>query len=262
MSPVPAELADTLRTFATAETVLLATDFDGTLAPFQDDPSTSRPYAGATTALRAAADLPGVTVALVSGRDLEVLQQLSELADDDRIVFIGTHGAQSSRIAGSGLLTGPQQVLLESVGIALAEVAAAHPGSRLEHKPAAAVLHTRGMAKPENARALAAAESVAANLEGVHLLRGKDVRELGVIDADKGSALQALADEIGATHVVYLGDDVTDECAFRVFTDRERHLMIKVGAGPSAAGHRVADVPEAVAVLQEFVTQRRTSPRS
>src|SRR3712207_8093947 len=44
---------------------------------------------------------------------------------------------------------------------------------------------------------------------------GKDVLELAVTDADKGAALVRLRGELGADAVLYLGDDVTDEDAFR-----------------------------------------------
>ena len=103
--PLPGDVLELVSRVAALPTVLLASDFDGTLAPFVQDPMQARPLAAAAATLRTALDLPGVTVALVSGRDLAVLQSLSGLADDDRVAFIGTHGAQSSREVGSGSLT-------------------------------------------------------------------------------------------------------------------------------------------------------------
>ena len=49
---------------------------------------------------------------------------------------------------------------------------------------------------------------------GVHVLPGKDVVELTVLEANKGSALVDLARQTCSDATLYLGDDVTDERAF------------------------------------------------
>ncbi|WP_240322605.1 trehalose-phosphatase [Austwickia chelonae] len=257
-SSLPSALTDHVRRLAAARKVLLATDFDGTLAPFEDDPMRVKPASEGIEALQAAAALPGTTVALVSGRELAVLQQLSGIGDDPRVVFIGTHGAQSTRHPGSGELTGAQRSLLAEVDRALREVCSLHEGSRVEGKPAAVVLHTRGMSEPENSQALAAAAQVQSLFPGTHGLHGKDVFEIGVLQADKGSALVSLAQETGSEATLFLGDDVTDERAFEALRPSAGDLTVKVGPGSTAACARVPDVAGAVAVLQEFVTARRS----
>ena len=70
--------------------------------------------------------------------------------------------------------------------------------------------------------------------------------ELAVTGADKGSALLRLRDDLGAAATLYLGDDRTDEDAFRALSPGD--LTVKVGEGETVAGHRVAD-PAAVVVL-------------
>ena len=260
MSPVdalPGPVADAVRRAASRPHVLLASDFDGTLAPFRDDPMTVCPDPAAITALQEAAGQPGVHVALVSGRDLAVLQHLSGVADDERLIFIGTHGAQTSLEVGSGSLSEAQRDLLARLDAGLQGVVAAHPGSRLERKPAAVVLHTRGMEEPENTAALEAAAAVAAAHPECHPLRGKNVQEIGVHAADKGTALVSLARHVGADAVVYLGDDVTDERAFTALRPDEGDVTIKIGEGETAAGWRVPGIPSAVACLELFVATRR-----
>lgn len=254
---LPRDVRELVRRAAALPVVVLATDFDGTLAPFVRDPMAARPVTGAVQTLRAAAALPGVTTALVSGRDLQVLRRLSGVADVPGMVFIGTHGAQTSREVGSGLLTREQADLLVALDVGLQGVVAAHPGSRIERKPAAVVLHTRDMPEPANSAALAAAAQVAAAHPGCHPLRGKDVQEIGVIEASKGRALRALAAEVAADATVYLGDDVTDELAFQALNPARGDVTVKVGEGETAACCRVADVAAAVAVLDEFVAARR-----
>ncbi|GAB77843.1 trehalose 6-phosphatase [Austwickia chelonae] len=255
------ELIDRIHRMAALDSVLLASDFDGTVAPFEDDPMQVSPAPGAIEALQAAARLPGVTVALVSGRELAVLRELSGVGDDPPIVLIGTHGAQSTRRPGSGSLTDAQRSLLAQIDQALQEVCSAHEGSRVERKPAAVVLHTRGMAEPGNSRALAAAAEVHEHFPGSHGLHGKDVFEIGVVRADKGSALADLAEETSSEGTIFLGDDVTDERAFEVLDAAAGDLTVKVGPGETAAGARVRDVAGAVAVLQEFVAARSSFRR-
>ena len=84
---------------------------------------------------------------------------------------------------------------------------------------------------------------------------GKDVLELAVTDADKGAALVRLRGELGADAVLYLGDDVTDEDAFRALGDDG--VTIKVGDGDTVAAHRVPDLDGVRAVLERLVTALR-----
>ena len=90
------------------------------------------------------------------------------------------------------------------------------------------------MADEASARdAEAAALEVTARHTGLHVLHGKHVVEVSVVRADKGTALVALRDEVGADAVAYFGDDVTDEDAFRTLGPND--LTVKVGPGDTAA---------------------------
>ncbi|WP_272502503.1 trehalose-phosphatase, partial [Salinibacter ruber] len=92
-----------------------------------------------------------------------------------------------------------------------------------------------------------------ARADGVRLMRGKSVVELSVAEADKGTALLALARELGSDALVYLGDDVTDEHVFEAAGPGD--VTIKVGEGDTAARHRVErceDVPAVLALLRSL----------
>lgn len=254
----PSDLYAALRTVAARSRVVLGVDFDGTLAPLVTDPMQARAAPGAIEALRAAAALPGVTVALVSGRDLATLRLLAGISEDEPIVLIGSHGGQSSHADAdqAELLSPDAGALLAVVTTALEQVIARHPPVRIEHKPAAVALHTRGVDPTIGAEALAEARELADRHTGVHLMEGKDVAELSVLETSKGAALRALASRCGADATVYLGDDVTDERAFAALDDAAGDLTVKVGAGPTVAAHRVSDVAGVVQVLEAFVTMR------
>ncbi len=250
-------LAAAVDGLSTRPTVLVATDFDGVLAPLVDDPHAARPQPGTVETLLELATRPGTHVAVVSGRDLATLTRVSTL-EGSAVTRIGSHGAESSRARDGSLLGDRQRDLLDAVTGELEEVVRDHPGVRLEHKPAAVALHSRGADRDVVASATAGARRVASRHAEVSVLEGKDVVELSVIRADKGSALAALADELGADAVVYLGDDVTDEHAFEVLGERD--VTVKVGDGATAARYRLHTPEEVPAVLEAVLRARTSSP--
>jgi trehalose 6-phosphate phosphatase len=220
--------------------VLVSSDYDGVLAPLVDDPSAAVPSPGIAEALTRIAGGDGVTVALVSGRGVEDLQRVSGLTGSYR--WVGSHGAEYG-----GPLTGDLAGRRDALAERLAPLVAAVPGARLEVKPVSVAVHVRQVADPAAAAALLEAAGAVAD-PSLTEKPGKAVLELVLVDADKGSAVQRLRDELGAAGVVYLGDDLTDEDVFRLL--RPGDVGIKVGEGPTAAEHRVADPGAVVDVLR------------
>lgn len=247
---------------AGASSLLVATDFDGVIAPFDVDPMAVRPTPGSLEALRSLAALDGVHVALVSGRDLATLRSLTGIAEDEPIVLIGSHGAESSSPAvqsamEAAAVTDEDRAQLDALTREISQlIAEQHPAAGLEHKAAAVVVHTRGLGREVAESAIAAARAVALTHPGVKVLKGKSVLELSVSHADKGSAVTALGRDRGATARIYFGDDVTDEDAFMRMT-RPEDVTVKVGAGSTAARYRVDDEVAVVATLERLLAARR-----
>jgi trehalose 6-phosphate phosphatase len=251
---LPAPLEQALAQVARSSSLLVATDFDGVLAPLVLDPLKSRPLPGTIESLQTLATLPRTHAAVVSGRDLATLTTLTGLADSE-VTRIGSHGAETSADgAGAADLGQPETQRLEALVTDLAALAAAHPGTTLEHKPAAVVLHTRGMEPGAAAAAEAAARELAERHTEVHVTRGKHVVEMSVVRADKGTALMAVRAAVGAHAVVYFGDDVTDEDVFTVLSATD--VGVKVGDGATAATYRVAE-PEQAAEALSLLTRIR-----
>lgn len=248
-----------------ADGLLVATDFDGVLAPFDVDPMAVRPVAGGLEALRELAAHPATTVALVSGRDLGTLRTLTGVTDGEPIVLIGSHGAESSDDAvrsamEAAAVTAEDQALLDSLTAEITTlVTERHPAAGLEHKAAAIVVHTRGLSPDVADAAVAEAREVALAHPGVKVLKGKSVLELSVSHADKGSAVTALGRARGATARVYFGDDVTDEDVFTRMT-RPEDVTVKVGRGSTAARYRVEDEMAVVEALEQLAAARRPAP--
>lgn len=256
------DLVEALERFVALDRVLVATDFDGVLAPLVLDPMDSRPVEGGMPALTSLAALPGTTVALVSGRALGPLGELT--GAQDPIVLIGSHGAEDSRAEGGLALDDAQRGLLDTLDTELAALRREHPGMRVEVKPAGRVAHTRGLPQEEADAALAAALELGRRHTSLEVTPGKDVVELAVAHVGKGVALVALAREVGAEAVFYAGDDLTDEHGFAALaddedTDRaERRLTVRVGDGDTLARYRVADEDAMVELLQALLNARRT----
>lgn len=254
------DLTATLDRIAHVRPLLVALDFDGTLAPLVDDPSTSRMVDGAADVLGALAAVDGVAVALVSGRAMNDLHALSAMPAGTYLV--GSHGAERARVTTFGLdrdvvrLTDEQADRLARLGAAAAEIARGRDGVWVESKPTAVVVHTR-LAQDRDATA---AEDEALRLGerlGAGVLHGHDVVEISVLHASKGEAIDALRDELGAAVVVYAGDDVTDEHAFEALGPGD--VAVKVGRGDTRAAHRVAD-PDALVVALRRLTGSGRGP--
>lgn len=256
---IPEPLGEALVDLAAAPTLLVASDFDGVLAPIVLNPLDARAIEGTVEVLEALAGLPDTHAAVVSGRDLDTLNQLTELPESSRVTRIGSHGAETS--AGTDPALDPERErTLKALTADLAEVIASHHGARLEHKPTATVLHTRGQAPEAADAAAAAALEVAARHTGVRVLTGKSVVELSVVQADKGSALTALKASLGADRLAYFGDDVTDEHVFEVMDERD--VSVKVGTGDTRARFRVAAPDDVAATLFALLDLRRAHATS
>jgi trehalose 6-phosphate phosphatase len=247
-------LSDELRTalteLARVPTLLVALDFDGVLAPIVQDPSSSRPLPGSAAAVRALAELPATTVAMLSGRALGDLQGVSGFGPPVRLV--GSHGGEFDD--GPLELTEEQRSAKDELVTAVQGVVDGEPGVRLEGKPAGIVVHVRGADPGVGERVLDAVRAGPAQLPGVEATEGKAVLEMAVLKVSKGSAIDTLREQLGVDAALFVGDDVTDETAFARL--RPGDVGIKVGDGDTAAGYRVEAPEDVTTVLQELLAAR------
>jgi trehalose 6-phosphate phosphatase len=240
----PRALSDALGRLATTPRLLVALDFDGTLAPEVDAPMAARALPDALAAIGRLAAADATTVALVSGRDLASLSEISETPDD--VLLVGSHGIELRMDGHETSLTDDEKAARVRLSAAVHAAAAGHEGVFVEEKPAGLALHTRLADADTTETVLTEARRTVGALEGIHERTGKNVLEFAVRATGKNDGIDRLRDIVGATGVLYAGDDVTDEDGFAALGEGD--LAIKVGPGESRAGHRVAD-PAAVARL-------------
>ncbi|MGO2037672.1 MAG: trehalose-phosphatase [Brevibacterium sp.] len=266
----PAEVD--LRELVTAERVLIALDFDGVLAPLQDDPETSRILPESAAAITALSTIPGTRVALVSGRDIATLRRLAAPPED--VWIVGSHGAEVDlgTAARSPELTAAESSMLSAIDDHLDSFAHTLPveaveapsatGFRVERKPYSRTVHTRGFDAAFASALHEHAVAVQQEFPEIRVIEGHDITELAVKQATKGDGLRELMTAEATTAVAYFGDDVTDEDAFaeleRLSADHPAAavLGVKVGPAPTRAPVRIAD-PDAVAELLARLAKQR-----
>ena len=195
----------------------LVLDYDGTLSPIVPRPDLARPDRALQQLLRSLTELPGVEVAVVSGRERDTLDRwLGGLA----ITLAAEHG-RWLRDPGRGwrdTLAGKAPGWLPKVRRILEEVTAATPGSFVEVKSASAAWHYRG-ANSEQAdlRVRELAERLTQLREDppIDVVHGKKVLEARVLGVSKGSVLLTwLTSKPPVEFLLVAGDDQTDEEMF------------------------------------------------
>lgn len=256
-SGVRRDLRDALAALAATPRLLVALDFDGTLAPVVDDPEKARATPEARAAVERLIALPDTRVALVSGRALKDLEQVATFGD--RVLLVGSHGIELR-------LDEPDDVLAldaderQQLGVlehVLDQIADTLDSVWIEPKPAGFAVHTR-LATERHSRVahLVAINELKAEAPDATVRLGKNVIEFSVRSTTKGEAVEHLRRYTHATAVFYAGDDATDEDAFVALTADD--LGLKSGDGPTAADHRVAGPADVASVLSLLATLRET----
>ena len=217
------------RIASAAERVLLL-DYDGTLAPFRIRPEQAAPYPGIVEVLIALKAGARNRVVIVSGRRAEEVAAL--LPPAARPEIWGAHGWER-RLPDGGMQTAepPPEVrrALRDAHARACEIRKA--GARIECKPASIALHWRGLPVLTVARLRDQTDAAwrplveSGALDWLSFDGGVEVRARG---ANKGDAVDAVLAETGAgAAVAYLGDDLTDEDAFRAVKGRGLAVLVR-----------------------------------
>jgi trehalose 6-phosphate phosphatase len=248
------DLLEAIRTIAATEHLLVAMDFDGTMAPLVDHAGDARSLPRSAAAFAALTELPRTTTALISGRALDSLRAVA--FPPEKTLLIGSHGAEVWMGPGSAELEldDDRRALLADVRRELEGIVEVAPGTLLEDKPAGVVLHTRLAADDVAEDAVAAARAVLQDRPGVFLKSGNRVLETSVIHASKGEGIAFLRQATGATATIFAGDDTTDEDALARLLPGD--VGVKVGLDFTQAQFRI-EAPVHVAELLEALLRER-----
>jgi len=251
LAGVPRELWDRLHGRGRR---LLLLDYDGTLAPFHIHRDRAHVPPNTLQLLRALAASPRTSVAVVSGRPIDELDRL--IGDPKlRVHWIGEHGWEERAPGGDTR----QHPLSEEARLGLdgawKAIGARGLQSRVEKKRTGLVLHTRGLFPDADDSLHRATEAVWLPWTERAPLRLSTIHgglELRAVGRDKGLATLDLHRRHGdVALVVYVGDDETDEDAFKALADRGFGIRVGKDDGPTSAHGRLPK-PE---TMDEFLAR-------
>jgi len=246
----------------TASRIFLGLDYDGTLVPIASCPEEARPTPDLYALLSQLGQTPRIEVAIISGRPLA---ELCTLLPVPGISYVGTHGLEMRTATGETrqlIPAGAFTTIMARLRRDISPIVASDPGFLLEDKRYALALHYR-RAQPETSER-GVAQFLAAVLgfqrKGVALeaIHGKKVVEVRPVGVSKGKAVQyLLSHESNTTLPLYLGDDATDEDAFRVVNDRGLTILVADSPQRTAARYYLRDPHEVFRFLSYLLSLRQ-----
>ena len=229
--------------------LLLMTDYDGTLTPHVADPAEARLDSAVRRHLSALVRAPNVRLAVVSGRDLgDVAQRVAVPG----VVYAGCHGfvIDGPGIAFSHPEALAQQPIVRALGETLRRRASGIEGMRVETKRLGLTVHYRqvseeGRREFETELAQAINESQGGRLKLFHGTKAVEI--LPQVAWSKGHCALRIRDWALSSLpqpmlVVYLGDDWTDELAFEALVGQAITVRVGPPETPSRATYRVDNV--------------------
>ncbi len=251
----PAIIAREIRERSAGQHLVVLCDFDGTLCEFHPDPAAVFVPPSIRDALDAIARRPDATVGLVTGRRLDDVRVRAGLSAS--VYYAGLHGLEIE-VEGEHFRhpdIGTEREVIHRIGRALRDEL--EPlGVFLENKDVSVVAHYRNVSPEVEARVLDAFERHARSFVKsgrLRVMKGSCARELlPRIDWHKGSAVIWICDRVahhhGSAWPVYIGDDLTDEDAFRAV--RRSGLGVAASDRVTGATYRVNGPTEVEALLR------------
>jgi trehalose-phosphatase len=269
MTPaLPLQPAVAVRLGGTPLSILL--DIDGTLAPIAPRPDQAKVPADTCKALERLIEIPDAHVAIVTGRSVDDGRRIVPL---EGLGVIGNHGFEVLGEHGEVISEPAAASYLESVRKAAKELSPLEKevqGVVLEDKQWTISVHYRLAARPAIDGIADKVHSTARAL-GLKVTRGKEVLELRPpLDVNKGTAAVLWVSRLGmssSASVLYIGDDRTDEDAFRELRVAfPRSVTIRVGepdhGETTAAEFRVETPVEVKDFLVALADYRRVASRA
>ena len=242
---------------------LLLCDYDGTLTPIVDSPEMANLTDEMRKLLTGLVRNPGVTVAIVSGR---ALADIKERVGISGVIYAGNHGfeIEGPEIRFIHPLAEEISSIMHLMGTVLMRAMSRVKGVTVEDKGMTLSVHYRLVDDDQMPQVNAAFENTvgtARKLGKIRTTSGKKVHEVRpAIPWHKGNAVKLIFDRVshprkkGGVLPMYLGDDLTDEDAFKAVNGLNG-ISILVGEATqvSAAGYYLNSTSEVNSLLAELL---------
>jgi len=241
--------------------ILLLLDYDGTLAPISPSPSEALLPLATKNILKTLASAGGIRLAIVTGRGMANIKKMVGVKG---ITYVANHGLE---VAGPALkykyvIGAAYRGILKKILISLTAAFSGNRGVIIENKGLTVSLHYRKApakdAAPIKKFFLKTVKPYLKN-KAVRIMAGKKIWEIrppsgwdkgGVVTWLLGRETRRLKDA-NAVFPIYIGDDVTDEDAFRAL--RRKGITIRVGRPKSSkARFYLNDIDEVRSFLERI----------
>ncbi|XXY46775.1 trehalose-phosphatase [Sorangium sp. So ce269] len=247
---------------AAVPSLLLATDFDGTIAEIAAVSGGAAAAPVALEALQALSHAPGTAVAVVTGRT--IYDVAARTATLDAVWRVGEHGAEIAAPGGALVYMAEAPVeALDALERDADEIARRVPAFWVQRKRCSIALHWRLVSAEDRPAAFAAVGvwADAARQRGLVVMEGRSIHEARDAAHDKGGALAFLLARLPpGTVMVYAGDDTTDEPAIayaRAHGGVGVYIASSERPEPRVEPDLTLDEPEAwIALLRELAARR------
>nr|CAD1826363.1 unnamed protein product [Ananas comosus var. bracteatus] len=246
--------------------IVMFLDYDGTLSPIVDDPDSAFMSDAMRAAVRSVAR--HFPTAIVSGRCLDKVYDFVKLAE---LYYAGSHGMDIKgpakgrnfkKAKAKAVLFQPASEFLpmiDEVYKALLEKTNSTPGAKVENNKFCVSVHFRCVDEKHWSGLAEQVKSVLKEYPKLKLTSGRKVLEIRpTIKWDKGKALEFLLESLGFANCndvlpVYIGDDRTDEDAFKVLRERGQGFGILVSKFPKETNASYSlEIPQRQVAVTQF----------
>ncbi|PON50112.1 Trehalose-phosphatase [Parasponia andersonii] len=278
---------DRMIKMARGKRIVVFLDYDGTLSPIVNDPDRAFMSDEMRAAVREVAKY--FPTAIISGRSRDKVKEFVQLSN---VYYAGSHGmdimaparplkssgeakhhAISIDKKGNDVLFQPAQKFMPAIQEILAlleEKTGNIQGAKIEDNRFCISVHYRRVREEDYGILEEKVKSLLQNYPDFHLTTGKKVLEVRPsIEWNKGHALDYLLDTLGFSNSsevlpLYIGDDRTDEDAFKAIRSRGQGFPIIVSTIPkeTKASHSLHDPSEVLTFLLRLARWRKGSSTS
>lgn len=236
----------------------LLLDYDGTLAPFRVERNKAFPYPGVREVLNKIMQTSGTRVVIITGRQTKDLIPLLQLQRHPEIW--GSHGLERRKPDGSHEITITSEEALKGLVAAAKWCEAVGFADRCEQKPGCLAVHWRGLDEQRIQKIRNQVKpkwSLIANDWELSLREFDGGLELRVPGRDKGDAVKTILNEMGqGTFAAYLGDNSTDEDAFKSIKGKGLGILVRKESRPTAADIWLTPPEELLEFLSAWLTEK------
>lgn len=198
--------------------IFLFFDYDGVLAPIQNNPDTAYLPTAVKGTLIQLFKNKLFKVALVSGRTVNTLKKLTKL-NSKKVIFIGSHGFELLYLGKTSFFSKQNISTINKIRQKALKIAKSVANGFLEHKPYTFTYHIRDTKKTNLVKRLS--KSMKQFLQQnklqnqLKILEGKNIIEILAFEVSKGNAVEKIIEQFPNYSYIYFGDDITDISAFK-----------------------------------------------